>query len=451
MEKKIRADVTIFLIVAAIIISSLATGFIINKKVSDLTEVQSAYAKIKNLDDIVAEHYINGIDSEVLADALADGFVEGLGDPYAQYFTKSEYKEYLSKITGKYEGIGLTVSWVENEGLLVTSVSKGSPAETAGVEVGDVIIEVEGESTVTLGYDETLLRMNGEVGTLVSFTVKRNGIKQDFEVLRQAFDQITVNYDTLGYIGYIQITGFNALTPEYFDEAVDALLSQNVEGIILDVRNNGGGTIDAVVDVVDRLIAKGVVATSIRKYDESQGEGSNKTIYQAETTEQVNLPMVVLADGNTASGGELFTAALMDYKKAVFIGQTTYGKGTGQTTYKLADGSYLKLTDFTYYPPSGESYNIVGITPDIKITLTQEQADNIYLLDPIDDPYIIAAFDYFGVDIRGIEDTEGTGTEESDIQSSSASDSDSTSSSGSSSSTSGSSSSSSSSGDNYVD
>lgn len=403
MNKKVRLDVTIFLIVASIIISCLATTFIINTKIGSLTEVQAAFSKIKNIDDLVNEHYIGAVDSETLANAIAKGYVAGLGDTYAFYYSKEEYRAYQAQITGQYEGIGITVVWIDNVGLEVTHVSKGSPAETAGVKIGDVITMVDNTSVLTLGHDEAVSKLTGTVGTVANFTVARGTETLVFSVMRSQYDQVTVEYQKLGTIGYVKITGFNKLTGDYFNEAINDLETQGVSAFIFDVRNNPGGTIDSVVECVDRLIGKGTVATAIRK---DNGDGANKTVYEAVTAQEVKLPMVVLADQNTASGGELFTAALMDYDKATMIGESTYGKGTGQTTYKLPDGSYLKITDFTYYPPSGTSYQLIGLSPDTRITLTDDQITNRYTMAFQDDPYMIAACEALGVDVGVLVDED---------------------------------------------
>ena len=183
MNKKIRVDVTVFLIVAAIIISCLATTFIINTKIGNLTQVQAAFSKIKNIDDLVNEHYIGAIDSEALANAIAKGYIAGLGDPYAAYYSKEEYRAYQAQITGQYEGIGLTVVWVDNVGLEVTHVSKGSPAETAGVKIGDIITMVDNTSVLALGHDDAVSKLTGTVGTVANFTVSRDGETQVFSVI----------------------------------------------------------------------------------------------------------------------------------------------------------------------------------------------------------------------------------------------------------------------------
>ena len=322
-----------------------------------------------------------------------------MGDEYAQYFTKAEHKAYMSQITGEYEGVGVSVVWKEGEGMFVTSVSKGSPAAENGVQVGDLIVEVEGEGPDTLTFDEMVTKMSGEVGTLVSFKVQRGSELIDFEILRREFEEVTVDYQVLGHVGYVKITGFNSLTPKYFEQAIDELTLKGVTAYVFDVRGNGGGTIDSVVDCLDRLIIKGTtVATAERKYDSSQAAGSNKTVYQTETAAEINLPMIVLVDGNTASGGELFAAALRDIKEAPLIGSVTYGKGTGQSTYKLPDGSYIKMTDFSYTPPSGISYNNIGLIPDDVIELTEEQQQDLYTMQLKDDPHILKAFERLGID-----------------------------------------------------
>ncbi len=206
-----------------------------------------------------------------------------------------------------------------------------------------------------------------------------------------------MDYQVLGHVGYVKITGFNSLTPKYFEQAIDELTLKGVTAYVFDVRGNGGGTIDSVVDCLDRLIIKGTtVATAERKYDSSQAAGSNKTVYQTETAAEINLPMIVLVDGNTASGGELFAAALRDIKEAPLIGSVTYGKGTGQSTYKRPTAAIS--TDFSYTPPSGISYNNIGLIPDDVIELTEEQQQDLYTMQLKDDPHILKAFERLGID-----------------------------------------------------
>ena len=177
----------------------------------------------------------------------------------------------------------------------------------------------------------------------------------------------------------------------------------------MDLRNNPGGMIDAMVNCLDRLVGRGVVATAVRKDD---GTGSNKTVYEAVTAQEVSVPIAVLVDRNTASLGELFAAVLKDFGKATLIGETTYGKGTGQTTYKLPDGSYLKITDFTYYPPSGNSFHLIGLTPDTRITLTEAQAATRYTMAKDKDPYILEAFTELGGDSASLREDYNTSTGE---------------------------------------
>ena len=396
MNKKVRLDVTVFLIVAAIIVSCLATTFIINNKIGELTEVQAAFSKIKNIDDIINEHYIGSVDSERLADAIAKGYITGLGDTYGAYYSKEEYRAYQAQLAGTYDGIGLTVIWVENVGMEVTHVSKGSPAETAGVKIGDIITMIDNVSVLTYGFEEASSRLTGTVGTIANFIVQRGEESIGFAVMRAQYEKVTVEYKKLGTIGYVKITGFNSLTPDHFAAALSALEKQGISALVFDLRNNPGGLIDSVVECADRIIGKGTIATAVRK---SSSDGSNKTVYQAVTAIETKLPMVALVDKNTASGGELFAAALRDYDKGQLVGESTYGKGTGQTIYKLPDGSYLKITDFTYYPPSGNSFNMVGLTPDVKVTLTDEQELNRYTMPFDEDPYMIAACEALGIDV----------------------------------------------------
>lgn len=409
MNKKIRLDIAIFALVAAVIVSILATTFIINQKLRGITEVQAAFAKIKYLEQLVDEHYIGSIDSEELVNDVAKGYVSGLGDTYAAYYTKEEYRAYQAQITGQYDGIGLTAVWKEKEGLEVTYIAKNSPAASSGVAIGDIITFVGDKSVLTLGYDDAVTALVGTAGTVANFTVKRGDQTLEYSVVRSQYEKETVEYALYGSLGYVKLSGFNNQTADAFSAAIDALEQSNVKGYVMDLRNNPGGMIDAMVNCLDRLVGRGVVATAVRKDD---GTGSNKTVYEAVTAQEVSVPIAVLVDRNTASLGELFAAVLKDFGKATLIGETTYGKGTGQTTYKLPDGSYLKITDFTYYPPSGNSFHLIGLTPDTRITLTEAQAATRYTMAKNKDPYILEAFTELGGDPASLREDYNTSTGE---------------------------------------
>ena len=400
MTRKIRIDVVIFLIVASVLLSVLATAYIINNRISGLTQVQSVYTKLTHIDDIVNNNYIGSIDSERLSDEIAKGYMTGLVDSYSQYYTKEEYKAYMNSISGEYEGIGLQTAYNESANeTYISSVSAGSPAGNAGLRVGDRIISVNDTLAMNSTYDKISQMLRLPIGSTATITVMRNGAEKTCTVTAMEFKQNTVTQTLMGYVGYITISSFNDLTPEYFSDAVDSLINQGARNLIIDVRNNPGGSIDSVVGCVDKIVATGPVVTAVYKRNEGEDSTTTKVVYEALTAQETDIPIVVVCNKSTASGAELFAAALSDFGKATIVGTTTYGKGTGQSFYKLPDGSYIKLTDMTYFPPSGASFNLIGLTPQVEVELTEVQSDiNLLGENYIHDPYIIKAFETLNVD-----------------------------------------------------
>lgn len=404
MTKKIRVDIVIFMIVSVIIITALVTALVINKKVSDLTQVQSTYSKLRYMDKLVDERYIGSVDSETLADSVARGYVDGLLDNYAQYYTEKEYETYSAQLSGEYDGIGVTTAH-DGKDFTVVYVSAGSPAESGGLKVGDVISKIGNASVADMSAEEADKLLKVTPGESISIVVMRNGEPKECKVIAAKYKQNTVSYHILGYVGYISISYFNDLTPEYFSDAVDDLILLGAKRLVIDVRNNPGGSIESVVKCVDRLVGTGTVATAV--YKKTDEAGVSKKIYEAVTPEQVDMDMVVLCNKATSSGGELFAAAMNDFAKAKVIGNTTFGKGTGQTVYKLADGSYFKFTDFAFYPPSGTSFNLTGFTPSIIVNLPENVSEVKNFTGPyIEDLYLLKAFETLGVDPGVLETIE---------------------------------------------
>ncbi len=404
MTKKIRIDIVIFMLVSVIIITALVTALVINKKVSDLTQVQSTYSKLRYMDKLVDERYIGSVDAENLADSVARGYVDGLLDNYAQYYTAKEYETYSAQLSGEYDGVGLTAAH-DGEDFTVVYVSSGSPADSAGLKPGDIITKIGEFEIEDISNEQADKLLKISPGESIDIKVKRNGEVKLCKVAAAKYKQNTVSYHLLGYVGYISISYFNDLTPEYFSDAVDDLILLGAQRLVIDVRNNPGGSIESVVKVVDRLVGTGTVATAV--YKKTDETGVSKKVYEAVTPEQVGMDMVVLCNNATASGGELFASAMNDFAKAKVVGNTTFGKGTGQSVYKLADGSYFKFTDFAFYPPSGTSFNLIGFTPALKVNLP----DNVSEVQNFtgaykDDVYILKAFEVLGVDPGVLETIE---------------------------------------------
>lgn len=346
------------------------------------------------------KYYIGELDLNEIVDGAAEGFVAYSGDKYGQYHPKDEYSALQSSYSGEFAGIGVSVLYSTEYGAIeIINVMPGSPALDAGLLPDDLIIAVGGESVLTLGYDEAVNRIKGEEGTEVTITVARGENYEnrfDVTLTRRKVEEQTVTYEEIEIatlanpVAYIRITDFNAKTPAQFKEAIGSGRSSNVHGFIFDLRNNGGGTLRSVVEMLDYVLPEGPIVRII--YSDKLEE-----VYKSDAKNFLEEPVVVLVNGNTASAAELFTAALRDYGKATpIIGETTYGKGTVQTIYPLGDGSALRLSTSMYAPPFSDNFEGVGITPDIVVPLAEEyKYTNLFKLDHENDAQLQAALKVF--------------------------------------------------------
>ncbi len=306
-------------------------------------------------------------DREAYTDALIRSLVFATGDDYGVYRTAEEYASYISNMSGTSGGVGITVRKNYEEGTItVVRVVDDSPARRAGVRSGDILHSVEGLLVTAETIDEAFEKMQGEVGSLIRFSVLRGDQVVNYELVRESLSNLTVSYSMLeGKIAYIAIYGFKQNTFDYFKKALDEAEAAGAVGFIFDVRSNPGGYLSSIWNILDYLAPKD---TELFSY----GTAGEVTAYFSDDEHQLSVPCVVLCSEGTASAGELFTSALRDFNawgllKATVIGvdKTTFGKGIMQGSFRLSDGSYLTLTTAYYNPPSGENYHGVGIFPDI--------------------------------------------------------------------------------------
>ena len=352
---------------------------LVNSYLLEADTLKQKYAKLIKLDNLVRENYIYEIDEDLLLDSILSGYSYGFDDLHTYYLSAEAYADTYEELTGNFAGIGIKVIYDTDTGLIYLAyVMPGSPAEAAGLQCGDLIESVAGTPVLELGYNEAVDALLGEAGTAAEFTVLRDGASIPFSVTRNKFEVQTVTWRTLesGY-ACVRIEEFDMKTYDQFMAVLNEILAQDVPGIVFDLRDNPGGELTAICDVLDRLVPSGVIIEIVDK------EGVSETIRS--DAEELNLPMAVLVDGGTASAAELFTATLRDYDKAVLVGETTYGKGSVQTLFPLGDGSGINLTCGLYYPASGESYDGIGITPDIEIALPDELVKKLRFLTEEED------------------------------------------------------------------
>ena len=319
--------------------------------------------KLDTIDKTISDYYLNqeDIDLDQLEEGIYAGYVAGLDEAYTTYYTAEEFEDVMEASSGSYSGIGAYVSQNMNTGLItIVKPFEGSPAEKAGIQKEDILYKVEGEEVTGQDLTMVVARLKGEEGTMVNITIYRQSEDKyiDLSVERAVVNVPTVEHKMLdNNIGYIQIAEFEEVTAEQFKEAVSDLQEQGMEKLIFDLRDNGGGLLDSVCDVLDTILPKMMLVYT-------EDKDGNRREEWAEDDEAVDLPMAVLINGNTASASEIFTGALKDYDKAEIIGTTSYGKGIVQSIIPFSDGSALKVTSSKYYTPSGICIHGVGIEPD---------------------------------------------------------------------------------------
>ena len=331
---------------------------------------------------------LNMDDEDAVTDALITCYVNAVGDEYSIYRTPVEEDDYSGDMSGKFGGIGVVIEYNHtDETLLVSSVYIDSPAEEAGILVGDFIVAVEGKTVEEIGYLNVVNLVRGDIGTKVNLTVKRGDALIDIVATRAEVEEKTVAFEILeGNIGYVQIASFKDNTYKQFVEAIDTLEAAKVKGYVFDLRNNLGGFVHSVVSIVSYLIPDGHPIISYQ-YKNSTSKVTNSTtdihpITGAKADHKISVPVSVLCNEYTASAGELFTAAMRDYADdgiidATIVGKKTYGKGIMQGQYIYDDGSSITLTVAYYNPPCGENYHIKGITPTPENTVDNEIVNNI--------------------------------------------------------------------------
>lgn len=344
-------------------------------------------------DCFMAVYYdeISFSDKTAYTDALIRCLVMALGDDYAIYRTAEEYGAYQESMSGSYGGIGMTVRKNFDTGeIKVVRLISDSPAQRAGVLVGDLLYSVEGMPVTKDTMEEAFAKMQGEVGDAVHFTVLRDGVEIPFEIVRENMENMTVSYTiSEEKIATVTVTSFKSSTFKYFKAAVDAAEAAGAIGFIFDMRDNPGGYLSSVLSVLEYFVPDETELCSYGTEKETTTYVASE-VYEGEGTDHViSVPCVVLCNGATASAGELFTAALRDYNdmgilRATVIGTNletvvvdgveygaTFGKGIMQSSYKLSDKSVLTMTSAFYNPPCGVNYHGVGVIPD----LVCEEAD----------------------------------------------------------------------------
>ena len=382
---------TILLCLAVAATSIFGTWYAVTARYKGgaMGEDLSRYAKLNEIQKLVDQYYVGEYDEDEAMDILSAAMVAGINDKWAYYTAAEDVAALNENRTGNYSGIGVTVVQDSETGLLrITEVYEGSPAEEAGLQVLDQIYSVEGQLVADIGMDATVALVRGEIGTKVNMAILRNGIIYNFAVERAIVEQQSVKAEVLeGDVGYIRITSFTTTAASQFAQKLSTLINLNVTALVIDVRNNGGGSLNTLLSMLDLLLPEGVI------FIEKDVSGA-EVKYTADSS-YCDLPIVVLANGYSYSAAEYFAAVLQEQGRACFIGEPTTGKGEGQSTFKLSDGSCVSFSTIKYYTPNGVSIGDQGgINPDVLVTMTNEEIVAIGTMTPEEDAHIAAALDY---------------------------------------------------------
>lgn len=373
MNKKISLGLALSLVAIASAVTFILTSFFslqsFNEKVMDVNEKAKKYSSLQVLDAYVRENYLGEINESELNDGILKGYAAGLNDKYSRYLSKEEYIEEMNSNEGNQVGLGLTLQEDSSGYIRIIDILPNSPASDSELKPDDIIIKVNGEEVITAGFDASMEAMSGVDGAEVTITVRRDGIDTDHTLVRRSIEIVSVTSEMLNnYIGYIKIDGFKNNTPDQFIEALERLTANGAKALIFDVRDNGGGSVTALEDCLDPLLPEGVIATAEYK------DGHSETIIHSDSSE-LELPMVVLMNENTASAAELFSVSLKDFGKAELVGTQTYGKGVMQTTAEFDGGGAVILTVANCKTTVSNFYNGIGISPDYSVKNENENYD----------------------------------------------------------------------------
>lgn len=325
--------------------------------------------KVNSIYNLVQEHFLYDVDDDALRDSMYAGLINGLGDPYSSYYTAEEFNSFQESTNGSYYGIGVSVSQNIKTGIItLVKPFRGSPSYEAGILPGDVLFSVNGTEVTGMDLQAVVAMIKGEEGSTVKLTVVREGEAGylDFDVERRQVEMETVEYEMLdNNIGYMLITGFEAVTTSQFYQALAELSTSGMEGLVIDLRNNPGGRLDVVTAMLDMILPEGILV-----YTEDKNGTRGNEIYSNEMS-VLKVPLTVLVNGESASASEIFAGDIQDFKAGTIIGTQTFGKGIVQTVYPLDENTAVKMTVSSYFTHGGRNIHGTGIQPDIEIELDE--------------------------------------------------------------------------------
>ena len=360
------------LVIAGIIVGVfMATGFGTEE---DGLIASSTQQKLQVIREMIESKYLYGedVDEDKLQEDIIKGYVDGLGDPYSVYYNEAETQSLMESTSGEFGGIGVVITQnIDTQIITFTTVYENSPGEKAGLKDGDILYKVDGEEVTGQNLDTVVSKIRGEKGTTVEITVYRGDSMEEYTcvVTRDIIEVNTVAYEMKeNKIGYIAVSGFETVTYDQFEAALNDLTGQGMEALVIDLRNNPGGNLSTVCDMLDLILPEGTIVST-------KDKNGNGSVITSDEERQLNIPLAVLINGNSASASEIFAGAVQDYGIGTLVGTTTYGKGIVQELYQMTDGTCLKITTSEYFTPSGRNIHGIGIDPDIEVKYEYDEAN----------------------------------------------------------------------------
>lgn len=358
-------------VLTGVLVVALAAGgvkFVQQRQYNGVLSDSSHVQKIEYLEKMIDQEYLGEVDNDEMAEGVYAGLVYGLGDVYSRYYTADEYAQETASTDGAYAGIGVSIQKNKNGGVQIAECYEGGPGAGAGLQTGDVITAINDTDVTDMELSDVVSLIRENKDKTIVLTVFRENEEKSREISVDVTDvELPSVFGEMldKKTGYIQITQFTGVTPQQYKDMFTELKDKGMERLVIDLRDNPGGLLTSVCDILREILPEGLIVYTEDKYGNREEE-------TCDGKHQLDMPLAVLVNENSASASEIFAGAVQDHGVGTIVGTTTYGKGVVQELRQLSDGSAVKLTVSNYYTPNGNSINKVGIKPDVEVKLASE-------------------------------------------------------------------------------